>query len=45
MLRTGRNQSNNELNTLARNRGQKESPMQRLAFLIGFLVFVQLTLD
>lgn len=27
MLRTGRNQSNNELNTMARNRGQKESPM------------------
>lgn len=29
MLRTGRNQSNNELNTLARNRGQKDSPLQR----------------
>lgn len=28
MLRTGRNQSNNDLNTLARNRGQKDSPLQ-----------------
>lgn len=26
-LRTGRNQSNNELNTMARNRGQKDSPL------------------
>lgn len=28
MLRTGRNQSNNELNAMARNRGKKDSPLQ-----------------